>query len=48
MADHIATQGVHHFRLTVSNVDRAVASYTIRTGQSVATASTRTALASIT
>jgi glyoxylase I family protein len=28
MADHIATQGVHHFRLTVSNVDRAVAFYT--------------------
>jgi glyoxylase I family protein len=27
MADHIATQGVHHFRLTVSNVDRAVAFY---------------------
>lgn len=28
MADHIATQGVHHFRLTVSNVDRAVSFYT--------------------
>lgn len=28
MADHIATEGVHHFRLTVSNVDRAVAFYT--------------------
>jgi glyoxylase I family protein len=27
MADHIATQGVHHFRLTVSDVDRAVAFY---------------------
>ena len=27
MAEHIATQGVHHFRLTVSNVDRAVAFY---------------------
>jgi glyoxylase I family protein len=27
MADHIATLGVHHFRLTVSNVDRAVAFY---------------------
>jgi len=27
MADHVATQGVHHFRLTVSNVDRAVAFY---------------------
>ena len=27
MADHIAAQGVHHFRLTVSNVDRAVAFY---------------------
>jgi glyoxylase I family protein len=28
MADHIATQGVHHFRLTVSDVDRAVRFYT--------------------
>jgi glyoxylase I family protein len=28
MAEHIPTQGVHHFRLTVSNVDRAVAFYT--------------------
>ena len=28
MADHIATQGVHHFRLTVTDVDRAVAFYT--------------------
>jgi len=28
MADHIAAKGVHHFRLTVSNVDRAVAFYT--------------------
>lgn len=28
MADHIVTQGVHHFRLTVSNVDRAVTFYT--------------------
>ena len=27
MSDHIAAQGVHHFRLTVSNVDRAVAFY---------------------
>jgi len=27
MADHIATQGVHHFRLTVSDVARAVAFY---------------------
>jgi glyoxylase I family protein len=27
MPDYIATQGVHHFRLTVSNVDRAVAFY---------------------
>ena len=27
MADHIPTQGVHHFRLTVSDVDRAVAFY---------------------
>ena len=27
MADEIATQGVHHFRLTVSNVDRTVAFY---------------------
>jgi catechol 2,3-dioxygenase-like lactoylglutathione lyase family enzyme len=28
MADHITVQGVHHFRLTVSNVDRAVRFYT--------------------
>jgi catechol 2,3-dioxygenase-like lactoylglutathione lyase family enzyme len=28
MADHIAAQGVHHFRLTVSDVDRTVAFYT--------------------
>jgi glyoxylase I family protein len=28
MADRIATQGVHHFRLTVGNVDRAVTFYT--------------------
>jgi catechol 2,3-dioxygenase-like lactoylglutathione lyase family enzyme len=28
MPDHIATKGVHHFRLTVSDVDRAVAFYT--------------------
>ncbi len=28
MADHIATGGVHHFRLTVSDVDRACAFYT--------------------
>lgn len=27
MADPIATQGVHHLRLTVSDVDRAVAFY---------------------
>jgi glyoxylase I family protein len=27
MADHIATQSVHHFRLTVSNVERTVAFY---------------------
>lgn len=27
MVEHIATQGVHHFRLTVSDVDRAVAFY---------------------
>ena len=28
MAEHVATLGVHHFRLTVSNVDRTVAFYT--------------------
>lgn len=28
MPDHIAAQGVHHFRLTVSDVDRTVAFYT--------------------
>jgi catechol 2,3-dioxygenase-like lactoylglutathione lyase family enzyme len=28
MADHIATQGVHHFRLTVSDVARTVKFYT--------------------
>ncbi len=28
MAKHIAAKGVHHFRLTVSDADRAVASYT--------------------
>ena len=28
MADHIATSNVHHFRLTVSDVDRACAFYT--------------------
>jgi len=28
MAPHIATRGVHHFRLTVTDVDRAVAFYT--------------------
>src|SRR6266478_2885520 len=28
MADPIATQGVHHFRLTVSNVDRTVKFFT--------------------
>ena len=28
MADLIATQGVHHLRLTVSNVDRAVTFFT--------------------
>jgi len=28
MADQITTQGVHHFRLTVGNVNRAVAFYT--------------------
>jgi glyoxylase I family protein len=28
MAESIATQGVHHFRLTVGNVDRTVAFYT--------------------
>jgi catechol 2,3-dioxygenase-like lactoylglutathione lyase family enzyme len=28
MPDHIATLGVHHFRLTVTDVDRAVAFYT--------------------
>ena len=28
MAEHIATQGVHHFRLTVTDVDRSVTFYT--------------------
>ncbi len=28
MADHIPTAGVHHVRLTVSDVDRACAFYT--------------------
>ncbi len=28
MAEHIPAKGVHHFRLTVSDVDRAVAFYT--------------------
>jgi glyoxylase I family protein len=28
MADHISTGGVHHFRLTVSDVDRSSAFYT--------------------
>jgi catechol 2,3-dioxygenase-like lactoylglutathione lyase family enzyme len=28
MADQIPTRGVHHFRLTVSDVDRSVAFYT--------------------
>ena len=28
MADHIPTGGVHHFRLTVSDVDRSSAFYT--------------------
>lgn len=28
MADQISTRGVHHFRLTVSDVDRSVAFYT--------------------
>jgi glyoxylase I family protein len=28
MAAHIATQGVHHFRLTVTDVDRSVTFYT--------------------
>ena len=28
MADHIATSSVHHFRLTVSDVDRACTFYT--------------------
>ena len=28
MADHIAQRGVHHFRLTVSDVERAVTFYT--------------------
>ena len=28
MAEHIATQGVHHFRLTVTDVDRSVSFYT--------------------
>ena len=28
MAQHIATRGVHHFRLTVTDVDRSVAFYT--------------------
>ena len=28
MAQHIATQGVHHFRLTVTDVHRSVAFYT--------------------
>jgi len=28
MTQHITTEGVHHFRLTVTDVDRAVAFYT--------------------
>jgi glyoxylase I family protein len=28
MAEHIPTQGVHHFRLTVTDVDRSVTFYT--------------------